>query len=138
MIANLIIDRFTQHADTGNEYKLRYEKSQAGQIEYVQRLMSLFPTPAATRAGCFQRSNGAGFYVGMANDQFVLKWREHYQVMPQNAITIVSRWLLKMLSNNDENDLKSNELVSCLHLARQTNSFRRSNYIVVCCVLVGK
>ena len=57
MIANLIIDRFTQHVDTGNEYKLRYEKSQAGQIEYVQRLMSLFPT--ATRAGCFQRTNEA-------------------------------------------------------------------------------
>ena len=122
MIANSIIDRFTQHADSGNEYKLRYEKSQGGQIEYAQQLMALFPTPAATRAGRFQRTNEA-VAAALNNEQFVAKWREHYQSMPVNAVAIVRRWLLKMLSNSDDNSTDVKSAACFLFASRSTNEF---------------
>lgn len=104
MSAPSIISRFVNEPDTGSEYKLRYEKSQKGQIEYARRLMENFQTIAATREGRFQRTDAA-VSAAFGDEKTNAAWRSSYAMLPHDAIQIISRWVKRMLKSGDDYDV---------------------------------
>ena len=118
MTAESIVRRFVEELDEKSEYSIRYGKEQRGQIEFAQQMAAHFPTPSATRIGCFQRSNEA-VAATFANEQCVQAWRKSYEMMPVDSIVIIERWLTKMLSNPID-DSKDVHAASCFLFASRS------------------
>lgn len=102
MTAQTIINLFTANLDKGNEYKLRFTKSQAGNQRFSEQMCALFVTEKTKNgAGATHQRNDAAVKAALDNDAYTAAWRKKYGCLPLDSLDIVKRWLRAQLDNDN-------------------------------------
>jgi hypothetical protein len=114
-VVQSILEEFRKHPDhAGNEYKLRQSKSHEGNSMFAQRIANGFPT---VKIGENSARTDEAVKRAFANVEYIRQWHTLCDALPANTVTIVDRWITRLLASGDELDLSA---ASCVVFAARS------------------